>query len=127
MAFGTPVEESQGSDHWYNFSVASAGGGVQFQNLRFGVQTPTGAPVAPSPGWTATMLDHSGQTVGVFAIFGPNAGNWTEGGSTPLTSEQTFSLLSTPTVLHGDDLLISETGSFPDGCSASGLISVSIP
>jgi hypothetical protein len=127
LAFGTPNEKTVGSDHWYNFSVASAGGGLQLNNLNFRVQTWAGVDVLPHLGWAATMLSHSGNPVGTYVMYGAAGGDWTAGGATPLLSGETFSLLAAPQNLSGDRLGVVQTGSTSNGCPTSGSLTASIP
>jgi hypothetical protein len=126
MAFGTPVEQIWGPDHWYNATVASSDDLTIFDDLNFGVQTDAGESISPGPGWTALMLNYTGYPIGNYTLYGPTAGNWSEGGSTLLQSQQTFSLLSDQTRLAGDVLLVSDMGLLTNGCPFSERLSVVI-
>ncbi|MCI4344739.1 MAG: hypothetical protein L3J87_03845 [Thermoplasmata archaeon] len=68
LAFTSPTEESVGTDHWYNFTIASVSPPSPLQDLKFGVQTSSGQPVSADPDWAAHMLDHGGSTIGIYTI-----------------------------------------------------------
>jgi hypothetical protein len=127
MAFGTPVEQIWGANHWYNATVASSDDRTIFDDLNFGVQTEGGEAISPGPGWSALMLNYTGYPIGNYTLYGPTAGNWSEGGSTLLQSQQTFSLLSDQTRLAGDNLRVSDMGLMTNGCPFSESLTVEIP
>lgn len=116
LALGSPVEVSKGTNFWYNFSVQSAGGGLQANNLNFQVQGATGAIVSPT-GWTLNVLGLTGSSVATYSM---TTGAWTSGGTTALGSSQQIALDSTVN-LSGDTLIVSGAGSF------AGSITVAIP
>ena len=122
LALNKPNEASKGATNWYNFSVASAGGGLLLNNLVFQVQGPGGTiVVTTAAGWTLNVLGLTGSTIGTYAITSATP-SWTLGGTTPVSSSQTIVLTSpAATLLNGDTLVVVGAGSF------SGSISVSIP
>ncbi len=84
LAIATPTEESVGADHWYNFSVQAAGGGLHFNNLLFQVQTSSGSVVDPGSGWTFNAYDVHGLWADAYELTGATAGTWS--GGEPLSS-----------------------------------------
>jgi hypothetical protein len=126
-AIGTPVEQVRGLDHWYNFSVASTGGGDLLDGLTFEFRSSTGGNITPGPNWTLNVVNASGSAVGAYVLVGALAGHWSAGGTHPLRSDQVISLLAEPGSLSGDHMLV--VVAHPVGpCSAlPGSISVSIP
>ena len=93
FAISSPSEQTVGSQHWYNSTVQSGGGGLRLAGLKFEFQSPSGTVVVPGPAWNLTALNLSGERLGTYALTGGAAGNWTTGGSTLVLSGQTFSLL----------------------------------
>ena len=119
LAVGSPSEASNvAANHWYNFSIQSAGGGLTLSSTNYQFQTATGSIVAPSGTWTLSVLGLSGTPIGAYSL---TTGAWTSGGATPMTSQMTISVYSAGTVLSGDTMVVSGTGSF------SGTIAVGIP
>jgi flagellin-like protein len=118
LALGSPAEASNAAaNHWYNFSVQSAGGGLTLGSLAFQVQTSSGGIVTLPGGAAITVLGLTGNTVGTYNIA---SGSWASGGTTPATSQMTIVVYSAATSLSGDNFVVSGSGSF------SGTISVSI-
>lgn len=117
LALGSPAESRWDGHFGYNFSVQSAGGGVVLSDLRFQVQTGTGFNVSPA-GFTMAVL---GFTHAAVANYSMTTGNWSSGGDTLLTSQQTVSLVA-PEPLSGDSLLM-----FVTTACASGSVTVAIP
>jgi flagellin-like protein len=118
LAVAPPKEAAKGTNNWYNFSVQSAGGGILLNNLNFQVQTSSGGIVVPGGSWTFTVLGLSGGSV---ATYTPSTGTWASGGTTSVSTSQTFVLNAVSTPLSGDVLIISGSGSY------QGSISVNIP
>lgn len=120
LAVNKPLEAAKGTTNWYNFTVASAGGGLLLNNLQFQI-TGTGGNIVATTGFTLNVLGLTGSTVGTYTIASsPPA--WTLGGTVAVSSSQTI-VLTTPTAspLSGDTLVVIGTGSF------SGSIAVAIP
>jgi len=121
LALGTPSESQggAGNTHFYNFSVQSAGGGIQLSNMQFQVQTAAGTVVTSAGTWSVTAIGVSGASAGVYSF---TTNSWTSGGTTVMNSGQQLVLLTpTATSLSGDNLIVVGTGSY------SGTISVAIP
>ncbi len=120
LALGQPTEESAGLQHWYNFSVESAGGGIDLGNIQFQVVTATGSNVPPTNAWSLSVLSLADAPVGAYSWA---AVNWTTGGGAALSSDQIVVLDSGATNLSdkGDVLDVIGAGSF------QGSISVEIP
>jgi len=117
LAVAPPAEASAGTQHWYNFSISSAGGGLTLSNLAFQVQTATGGIVTIAGATTINVIGISGSTVATYTIA---SSSWTAGGATPASNTQQI-VVQTTTNLSGDTMIILGTGSF------SGSISVNIP
>ncbi|MCI4319882.1 MAG: hypothetical protein L3J87_02990 [Thermoplasmata archaeon] len=117
-AIGTPTPTTDAWAHWYNASVASAGGGATLGETHWQFQTPTGSIVSPGTNWSLTVEDASRSVVGVYNL---TAGVWSLGSHTPWTSLMQVSIYSANVSLDGDHVIIAESG---DG---SGQTSVSIP
>src|SRR5579863_1305301 len=80
LALGSPAEASNAAaNHWYNFSVQSAGGGLTLGSLAFQVQTSSGGIVTLPGGAAITVLGLTGNTVGTYNIA---SGSWASGGTT---------------------------------------------
>jgi hypothetical protein len=120
VALGQPLERSAGPNHWYNFTVQSAGGGITLGDIAFQVVTATGAIVPPGASWTLVVLSLSGSYLGIYSLA---SGTWSSGAGEPITSSQTFVLDSGSTTLsgQGDVMNVIGTGTF------QGSISVNIP
>jgi hypothetical protein len=119
LAIGSPSESSNAvSNHWYNFSVQSAGNGLTLNNLTFQLTTGTGLIINPGGAWGVKVLGLTGAQIASFDL---TYGLWTSGGTTVVTSSMTIVLYSANTSLSGDVFIIDGTGSF------SGSISVTIP
>ena len=116
LALGSPGEAQKGANNWYNFSVASAGGGLLANNLNFQVQSATGSITTPT-GWTMNVVSLTGTTVATYNMV---TGAWTLGGSTAMSSQDLVDLDAT-TSLSGSTMIVSGSGSF------QGSISVVIP
>lgn len=117
LALGAPKESREGGHYWYNFSVQSAGGGLVLDNLNFQVQTSTGLNVTSS-GFTLVVLGPSSATLANYTM---STGNWSAGGGTLVTSQQTVSLES-PRSLSGDTFIVTLTAT----CEM-GSITLAIP
>jgi archaeal type IV pilus assembly protein PilA len=118
LAFGTPVPATNKWAHWYNATVASAGGGITMGATNWQFVTATGSIVAPAANWTLNMLSITGTVVGTYSL---GTGTWTLGSSTPMTSQMQLVIYSGSVALDGDHAVVSGSGSY------SGSISVSIP
>jgi flagellin-like protein len=116
LAMGQPKEAQAGATFYYNFSVASAGGGLVMNNLNFQVQTASGSIVTVTAG-VMNVLSLSAVTVASYSM---TTGAWTLGGSLLVNSQQQFAL-STSVNLSGDKLVVSGSGTF------QGSITVAIP
>ena len=127
LAFGSPSEETNGADHWYNFSVESAGGNYRLNNLDFQAQTPGGMTLAAGAGWALIVSDAGGAKVAAYSMIGPGAGNWTDGGDHLLTSTQSVDILTTPENLSGDTWVALLSGNGADGGPGMGEVTVAIP
>ena len=68
LAFGPPSEGSAGPNHWYNFTVQSAGGGIVLENIGLAIETATGTDVVPGASWTALLLGLGGELVGTVLL-----------------------------------------------------------
>lgn len=119
LAVAPASESTKGTASWYNFSIQSAGGGLNLSDLAFQVQTSSGASVTLPNNATMKVTGAAGGTVGTYAIL---TGVWSSGGSTILSNQQEI-ILTTPstTNLSGDQLVILLSG------PASGSIWVNIP
>ena len=119
LAVNKPLEASKGTSNWYNFTVASAGGGLLLNNLAFQIQG-TGGQIVPATGMTLNVLGLTGSTIGTYTIAAATPA-WTLGGTTAVSSSMTI-VLTTPvaTSLSGDTLVVIGSGSF------SGSIAVAI-
>jgi hypothetical protein len=120
-ALGKPYEHAVGPHHWYNFSVQSAGGGLEWGEILLQVVTATNANVTPTASWTGTVtVPSAGPPVATYEF---TNGTWVTGASVLWTSVQTLSLDSSTTNLSamGDTLNVNGVGCF------QGSISVSIP
>ncbi len=120
LALARPAEATAGPNHWYNFSVQSAGGGILLRDVSFQVVSATGGNVGPNSSWSLQVISLSGALVGAYSF---PEGVWTAGGSTPITSLDIVILDTGTTDLdaQGDSLNVIGTGSF------QGSIGVSIP
>jgi archaeal type IV pilus assembly protein PilA len=119
LAVSPAKESTAGTTNWYNFTVQSAGGGLQLSNLVFQVRTTNGAFVSLPGASTMTVIGLTGATVGTYTI---SSGTWASGGSTSVSNQQQI-ILTTPstTSLSGDVLVILGSGTF------SGSIQATIP
>ncbi|MCI4351339.1 MAG: type IV pilin [Thermoplasmata archaeon] len=118
LAVGTPVGATNKWAHWYNASVASAGGGITMGATNWQFVTATGSIVSPAANWTLNVLSITATVVGTYNLV---TGIWTLGSTTPLTSQMQISIYSANTILSGDHAIVSGSGSY------SGSISVNIP
>jgi hypothetical protein len=127
LAFGSPLEQTVGQGHWYNFTLEDAGAGLHFNNLKFQTQSPAGSVVVPGAGWNFTVLSPMTAWLGTYSLTGPTAENWSMGGPTALFSGQTFDLLVTPGNISGDNFVVMLTGAHTNGCPATGSVRMGIP
>jgi hypothetical protein len=74
MAIGTPEEAFWGGQHWYNFSMQSAGGGVTWSDLKFQVETSSAANVSADPSWTLAVVGQKGTEIARYAFIGGTNG-----------------------------------------------------
>jgi hypothetical protein len=125
LALGTPRETTRGSDHWYNFTVQAAGGGLRLEDLKFEVQTAGGLNATPGADWRLNELAPNGSWLGTYSLTGTTAGTWTSGGTNALAVSQVLSLLAAPEDLSGDTFVVSFVGSGP--CPAGGSATTAIP
>lgn len=121
LALGQPGEQSSGPNHWYNFTVESAGGGITLGNIIFHVVTATGAIVPPGASWTLVVINLTGSLAGSYS-FGTST--WTFGMDQIVTNDQTVVLDSGTVNLSEQGDVLNVIGS---GGSFQGSISVSIP
>jgi hypothetical protein len=119
-ALNTPMEQVRGPNHWYNFSVQSAGGGMTWGEIGLQVVTSTGSNVTPTDLWSAVALGLTGSSVATYSF---SSGTGTTGSSAPFLSSQTLVLDSGTTNLSavGDSLNVVGMGCF------QGSISIAIP
>ncbi len=120
LALGQPLEQTSGPNHWYNFTVQSAGGGITLGDISFQLVTATGAVVAPGGSWSLVVLDLEGSLAGTYSL---STGSWVSGGGAAITSGQTFVLDAVSTDLSGQGEVLNVIGTGPFG----GSISVGIP
>jgi hypothetical protein len=123
MAFGYPNVSSSNVSNLYKFSVQSAGGGMLWNNLGFGLQSSTGLAIVPSgTGWEIEAVDQWGGTLGTYD-FGSQRPEWLTGGATPVTSAQAVLLVSPLAAsLSGDSFVVfGVAGAF------QGSVTISIP
>lgn len=125
MALSAPIETTIGADHWYNFTVESAGGDHELSSLQVHVQTVVGRIVTPGPNWTLDALNPNGTWLGAYSLTGPVSGTWLEGGNSTLAAGQVISLMTGLDRLSGDVLVVFVAGS--GECSFSGTIITAIP
>jgi hypothetical protein len=127
MALGPPLEQTVGSDHWYNFSIQAAATGWELHNLDVEVQSSGGGIVAPGSAWSLTVSNAAGAPLTIYALSGTPAGTWATGSSLPITSDQSIDLLTAPNGVSGDTFVVIEVGATANGCPAQGSISEAIP
>jgi len=121
IAFGEPTESNMSGQWTSNFSVQSAGGGLDLDNLAFQVQDPRGAVLTPAASWTLHVFSAiSGTDVGSYDW---QAGMWTSGGGTPLNSAEFIVFGSGAVSLTGagNNFLVLGQGAF------QGSVLVAIP
>src|SRR5579863_8161448 len=123
LALNHPAETSKGAgattNNWYNFSVASAGGGIVLNNINFQVVTSTGGIVTPGGSWTLNVVNLGGVVVGTYAWA---TATWTLGGTVPMVSSMTIvvnAVGATGLSAQGDSLSVIGTGSFQGSISVS--------
>jgi hypothetical protein len=116
LAVGTPSEAVKGSgaatNNWYNFTVQSAGGGITLGGFKFQVVSAAGVIITPGAGWTMSALSLTGTTIGTYSF---TSDGWTTGGTTTITSSQTFVLdavQASSLSAQGNYLKVIGTGSF---------------
>jgi hypothetical protein len=117
LALGSPTVATAHGAYWYNFSVASAGGGVTAGATQWEFVTAVGSDVAPGPTWTLQLLNLAGSVVSAYELA---HGVWEEGGNVALQSGFLFTVYSANTSLSGDHAEISGSGAY------AGTISVAI-
>jgi flagellin-like protein len=88
---GTP------SSHVYNFSVAAANDGILLSNLAFRFVAANGS-VSNATAYTLTVGDPVHGAVGAYSFA---TASWTHGGSTPVTTTQTFEFATGPHSVSG--------------------------
>lgn len=120
----TPSEKTVGGQHWYNFTVIAADGGLKLGQLSFEVLTQSGGVVPPSASWHLLVLGGSNEIVGEYSMFGPLANTWTIGASVPASLGQVVAL-GTSATISGDVFVI--LGAFGQGQAAHGSMSLTIP
>ncbi|MCI4319503.1 MAG: type IV pilin [Thermoplasmata archaeon] len=118
LAVGSPSYATNKWQNYENYSIASAGGGITLGSMNFQFQTATGSIVAPAANWTLNVVGLTGTVVGTYSL---TTAAWTLGSGTPATSQMTIVVYSGSVQLHGDNMVVSGTGSY------SGQITVSIP
>jgi hypothetical protein len=120
LAFGAPFEQVRGPNHWYNFSVQSAGGGITWGELALQVVTATGANVTPAASWSGGAWGYPDVWVATYDFAGQD---WSVGGSAVINSTQTLVLDSGSTDLSAMGYALNVLGR---GCF-QGSVSISIP
>ena len=118
VALDPPAESSVGGEHWYNFTVASSGGGIELQSLAFGFEAASGAPFSPADLSAVAVLSVTGATVATYDV-GSEA--WTDGGSLVLSAGETISVGPTASDLSGTTFVVLGEGAW------SGSILTTIP
>ncbi|MCI4348011.1 MAG: hypothetical protein L3J97_05270 [Thermoplasmata archaeon] len=118
LAIGTPINATAHGAHWYNFSVASAAGGLTWGSTHWQLVAATGHVLSPATDWTLQVFGSVGSVVGVYDLV---SDVWLFGGSASVTSQMVVSIYSSITSLSGDHAVISGSGSY------SGSITVNIP
>jgi len=118
LAIGAPIEQSAPGNHWYNFTVQSAGSGILLGNTQIQVGTPGGSIAGAT--WALVVLDPSGFTSGTYSF--ANA-TWSTGANSPIVSGEIITLDSGSDSLMGQgiEMTVLGTGTF------DGSISVAIP
>jgi|SRR5579863_3829903 flagellin-like protein len=110
LAVAAPTETTHGpANHWYNFSVISAGSGLTLGDVLFQLQTGSGGVIPWPAGTTFTVSNFTAHTIGTY---NGATGSWSSGGSAPLTSQDTFIVYTAATSLSGDRLVIFGAGSY---------------
>jgi hypothetical protein len=89
IAFSDPREAVDGPNHWYNFTVESAGGGIVLGGLTFAVAGPTGANITPTAMWSSGVVGLTGTWVGIYDF---GTATWMSGQNVLLASSQTLIL-----------------------------------
>ena len=87
LAFNEPQEEVRGANHWYNFSVQSAAGGVVWGDLVLAAVTSTGGNITATALWTAGAWSWNGTGVATYEFASTT---WLSGGNAPVASSQTL-------------------------------------
>ncbi len=110
-ALNEPYEHTAGPNHWYSFSVQSAGGGLEWDEWHLQVVTSTGTNVTPTSSWTATAVGLTGNLVATYEFAN---GTWTAGASALIASSQILSIDSGATNLSamGDTLNVIGAGCY---------------
>lgn len=121
LALDRPTEQQNSLNHWYNFTVESAGGGLQWRAFNLQVLTSTGTLIDTTKGWSAEAVDLNLSPIGSFEFMN---GTGTTNSSAPLASSDTLVLDSGTTSLGGagDTLNVLVVA-----LCLGGSISVSIP
>jgi hypothetical protein len=99
-------------DHWYNFTVQAAGGGLVMENLNFQIQSYPSGNVTSLAGWTLNVI---GLTATVVATYSMVAGTWSTGPTVAFSGSMVISLL-TQTSMSGNTFVVSLSyGACPGG------------
>jgi hypothetical protein len=125
IVFSAPKENSAGVNHWYNFSYAGTGGAYRLGGLHFQVETASGANVTAGAGWYLRAMNATGGWVGTYSLFGAASGTWTSGATQTLQPGFVITLLATPELLAGDNLVVRYAGTAP--CAYAGSEQFGIP
>ncbi|MCI4337366.1 MAG: type IV pilin [Thermoplasmata archaeon] len=116
LAMSPAKEQTAGAQHWYNFSVVSASGGLVWNDMVFQFQTSTGGIITVTAP-TITVIGISGANVATYS-----GGAWTAGGTVSASNQQQLIVQSTSNLASsGDVMVVLGGGTF------SGSISVAIP
>jgi len=107
LALGRPVEATVGGNHWYNFTVEFAEGGVLFDDLHFQVVSASGANVTPGEGWSLAILGSSGALA---ASFVPVGSYWASGAPGALENSQMIALGTGTMDLSGQGMALVVLG-----------------
>ncbi len=120
VAVSAAQERTTGGVHWYNFSVVSASGGLDWDLFSFQVRNPNGTVVSPPTSWALTVLGSGGTTVGNYSW---TAGNWTPPEPTAVVSNSQVVVLEVvggPS-LQGQGLtfVLLWSGAYPGSATAA--------
>jgi flagellin-like protein len=116
LAMSPAKEQTNGAQHWYNFSVQSASGGLIWNDMVFQFQTSTGGIITVTAP-TITVIGIAGANVATYS-----AGTWTAGGTVGVSNQQQLIVQTTSNLAsQGDIMQVLGGGTF------SGSIPVTIP